>query len=105
MIIYIYKTITMFDYNFIKLLLKYNYGLSYYYEPATTLKYCNKVKVKQHKLANIRNDIDNSIFNDGEYDFISEQTFIDFFCYYNDWYISFPNMDRLRRIYERTLNY
>ena len=29
--IYIYKTITMFDYNFIKLLLKYNYSLEYFF--------------------------------------------------------------------------
>ena len=96
----------MFDYNFIKLLLKYNYSLEYFYEPATTLEYCNRVKVKQPKLPHIHNDdIDHSIFNDGKYDFIYEQSFIDFFDYYNIWYISFPNMERLRRIYKRTLNY
>ena len=95
----------MFDYNFIKLLLKYNYSLSYYYEPAITLEYCNKVKHKQCKLRRIRNDIERSIFDDGEYDFISEQSFEDFFCYYNDWYLSFPNMERLKRIYERAINY
>ena len=59
----------MFDYNFIKLLLKYNYSLEYFYEPATTLEYCNRVKVKQPKLPHIHNDdIDHSIFNDGKYD-------------------------------------
>lgn len=105
MIIYIYKTITMFDYNFIRLLLKYNYALSYFYETGTTHEYLNKVKVKQSKLSHIRNDMDQSLFFDGEYDFIYEQSFIDFFYYYNDWYISFPNMERLRRIYERTINY
>ena len=105
MIIYIYKTITMFDYNFIKLLLKYNYSLEYFYEPGSTWQYTNKVALKQPKLSRIRNDIDHSIFYDGEYDFLYEDTFSDFFHYYNDWYISFPNMDRLRRIYERTLNY
>jgi hypothetical protein len=95
----------MFDYNFIKLLSKYNYSLLYYYEPATTLGFLNTVKVKQPKLAHIRNDDDQSLFFDGQYDFTYEQSFIDFFDYYNIWYISFPNMERLRRIYERTLNY
>ena len=95
----------MFDYNFIKLLLKYNYGLSYFYENGTTQEFLNKVKVKQPKISHIRNNMDQSLFFDSEYDFIYENTFTDFFHYYNDWYISFPNMERLRRIYERTLNY
>ena len=105
MINFIYKIITMFDYNFIKLLLKYKLCLSYFYEPGLTSHFSNKVKAKQHKLNHIYADINQSIFYDGECDFVYEQSFENFFYYYNKWYISFPNMERYRRIYEETTHY